>query len=56
MKEYRNWIEEQIHTRITGQPTYIGMRAGRACYELRLETGETREYYIDFSSKTIEEA
>lgn len=55
MKKFRNWIEEAIEARLAfTQPTFTGYRGGRKCYELMLENGTRREYFIDFEKQTIE--
>lgn len=51
----RNWIESSLKRRISGSPVYVGRRGGRKCYEVNLEDGTSKDYYIDFDNKTIEE-
>lgn len=55
MKQYRNWIEEELKKRISFQPVNIGTKGGRKIYTIEFEDGDSKEYYIDFEQKTIEE-
>lgn len=56
MKIYRNWIEEALRARIVWSPVNVGYRGGRKVYEVTTEDGSSNDYFIDFDSKTIEEA
>lgn len=56
MTTFRNWIEERLESKITGSPVYVGSRGGRKVYEVTTEDGSSNDYFIDFDSKTIEEA
>lgn len=55
MKTYRNWIEERLERRFVSK-WFVGYKGGRKVYELLFENGVSKDYYIDFDDKTIEEA
>lgn len=55
MKIFRNWIEERLERRIKYVSRCLGSRGGRKYYEVTLEDGTLKDYFIDFDSKTIEE-
>ena len=56
MRTLRNWIEEAMGKRWEWSPIKVGRRGGREYYAIDWEDGTSGDYYIDFDSKTIEEA
>lgn len=55
MKIFRNWIEERLERRINWISRCIGIRSGRKYYEINFKDGTSKDYFIDFDNKTIEE-
>ena len=55
-KLYRNWIEERLKRRINWISRCLGIRGGYKYYEITFKDGTSKDYYIDFDNKTIEEA
>ena len=55
MTTFRNWIEESLKIRIKYVSHCLGLRGGRKYYEVTLEDGTLKDYFIDFDNKTIEE-
>lgn len=55
MTLFRNWIEESLQKRIQYVTRCLGSRGGRKYYEVTLEDGSSKDYFIDFDKKLIEE-
>lgn len=53
--KYRNWIEAALKREIVRAPIKVGWRGGRRVYEVMFTDYTTKDYYIDFYNRTIEE-
>ena len=56
MEKLRNFIEVALGKQIKYISGALGIRGGRKYYEITFKDDTTRDYFIDFDNKTLEEA